>query len=118
MSSMLLKNLQLQVMNGDIGVNEGALVENQIACMLASKAIPLHYYDRKSRQELDFIYPNNGMINIIEVKSGNDYRKHSSLNAAIENFADYIGQSIVLGPCNVYQDSNITYLPLYMAMFL
>lgn len=117
MSSMLLKNMQLQVMNGDIGVNEGALVENQIACMLASKAIPLHYYDRKSRQELDFIYPNNGMVNIIEVKSGNDYRKHSSLNAAIENFADYIGQSIVLGPCNVYQDSNITYLPLYMAMF-
>ena len=118
MSSMILKNMQLQVMNGDIGVNEGALVENQVAGVLASKGIPLHYYDRKSRQELDFVYPENGKINIIEVKSGNDYRRHASLDAAIQNFSERIGRSIVLGPCNVEHSDNITYLPLYMAMFL
>ena len=118
MSSMLLKNMQLQVMNGNIGVNEGALVENQVAVVLASKGIPLHYYDRKSRQELDFVYPENGKVNIVEVKSGNDYRRHSSLDAATQNFSERIGRSIVLGPCNVEHSGSITYLPLYMAMFL
>ena len=117
MSSMLLHNIQMQVMNGDIGVNEGALTENQIACVLASKGLPLHYYDHKSRQELDFVLANNGKIDIVEVKSGNNYRKHSSLDAAIEKYADRIGRSIVFGPCNVERNENVTYLPLYMSVF-
>lgn len=118
MSSMLLRNMQLQVMTGDIGINEGALVENQIACTLASKAIPLHYYDKKSRQELDFVYSDNGKINIIEVKSGKDYHRHVSLDAARESFGNTIGSSIVFGPCNIEHSDNTTYLPLYMAMFI
>lgn len=117
MSSMLLHNLQLRVMNGDIGINEGALAENQIACALAAKGIPLHYYDHKSRQELDFVLPNNGKIDIVEVKSGSNYRKHASLDAAIERYADKIGRSIVFGPCNVERGENVTYLPLYMSVF-
>lgn len=116
--SMLLRNMQMEVMNGDIGVNEGALVENQIACVLASKGFPLHYYDRKSRQELDFVLANDGKIDILEVKSGKDYSRHASLDAAMENFADQIGQCIVLGPCNVDCSGDVTYLPLYMSMFL
>lgn len=118
LSCMLLRNIQLQVMNGDIGVNEGALVENQIACVLTSKGITLHYYDKKSRQELDFIYPENGKINIIEVKSGKDYHRHASLDTAIENYKDRIGISLVFAPCNVEQSENYTYLPLYMSMFI
>lgn len=118
LSCMLLQNIQLQVMNGDISVNEGALVENQIACVLMSKGISLHYYDRKSRQELDFIYPENGKIHVIEVKSGSDYHRHVSLDTAIKNFPDRIGTSTVLAPCNVEQGLSITYLPLYMAMFI
>ena len=116
--SMLLRNMQLEVMNGDIGVNEGALVENKIACVLASKGFPLHYYDRKSRQELDFVLANNGKIDIVEVKSGKDYRRHASLDAAMENFADRVGRSIVFGPCNIECSGGVTYLPLYMSMFI
>ena len=93
-------------------------MENQIACVLASKGIALHYYDRKSRQELDFIYHENGKINIIEVKSGKDYHRHASLDTAIENYKDRIGISLVLAPCNVEQSENYTYLPLYMSMFI
>ncbi len=118
MSSMLLHNMQWDVMNGNIGVNEGALVENMVASTLATKGVTLHYYDRKSRQELDFIIADNGKIDIIEVKSGNDYRRHASLDTAIRSYADRIGRSIVLGPCNVEHRDGITYLPLYMTMFL
>ncbi|MBR1835062.1 MAG: DUF4143 domain-containing protein [Bacteroidales bacterium] len=105
-------------MNGDISVNEGALVENQVACALSSKGIPLHYYDHKSRQELDFVYPFFNKVNIIEVKSGSNYRQHASLNAAVNSFGNRIGRSIVLGPCIVEQINSVVYLPLYMSMFL
>ena len=118
MSSMLLRNIQLQVMNGEISVNEGALVENYVACELASKGLPLNYYDRKSRQELDFVISNNGKIDIIEVKSGTDYHSHASLDAAMNSFSNLIGQSIVLAPCNTEQRGDITYYPLYMSFLL
>ena len=116
--SMLLKNMQLQVMNGEIGINQGALVENQVACDLSAKGIQLHYYDHKSRQELDFVYRDNDRIDVIEVKSGSRYRNHASLDTAMRNFPDRIGRSVVLGPCNVERRDGVDYLPLYMAMFL
>ena len=116
--SLMLKNLQMEVMNGDISINEGALTENYTACCLASKEIMLHYYDHKSRQELDFVYANNGILNIVEVKSGGNYHIHHSLNAAIEKNGDKIDQAIVLCPGNIEVGEQVLYLPLYMAMFL
>ncbi|MCF0216517.1 MAG: ATP-binding protein, partial [Fibrobacteraceae bacterium] len=47
LSCSLLKNMQFQVMNGDISINEGALTENFVATTLAAKQVPLHYYDKK-----------------------------------------------------------------------
>lgn len=79
--------------------------------------IPLNYYDKKSRQELDFIYPQGSKINIIEVKSGNDYKKHASLDAAINTY-NTINEAIVLCTSNVEHSDGILYLPLYMTMFL
>lgn len=118
LSRLLLNGLQFNVMNGDIDINEGALTENAVACALTSNSYSLHYYDRKSKQELDFIIEKNNKINIIEVKSGDDYTRHASLDAAIKLYADKIGQSIVLCKSNVYKDKDILYLPLYMAMYL
>ena len=106
------------VLNGDIGINEGALTENFVACVLASKGIPLHYYDKKSKQELDFIIPEGNAISIIEVKSGDNYQRHASLDAAIRNNASKNHRSIVLSKSNVQVKNGIIYLPLYMAMFL
>lgn len=115
--SSLLKNMQFQVMNGDISINEGALTENFIAATLSAKQIPLHYYDKKSRQELDFVFPENGKISIIEVKSGDNYKRHASLDAAIREHNSEIERAIVLCKGNVAKD-DVLYLPQYMAMFL
>ena len=118
LSNMLLNRIQFQVLSGDVGVNEGALTENYMACSLASKGLPLHYYDRKSRQELDFIIEENNRITIIEVKSGDNYKRHASLDAAIKAFPDKIERSIVFSPHNVERDNGVLYLPLYMSSFL
>ena len=118
LSSQLLKHMQFQVMNGDISINEGALTENFVAGSLAAQEISLHYYDKKSKLELDFVIPDGDGISIIEVKSGEDYKKHASLNHAILDYADRIHRSIVLSKFNVEVSNGILYLPLYMASLL
>ena len=118
LSSLLLKGIQFDVLNGDLSVNEGALTENYIACSLSSKGVSLHYYDKKSRQELDFIIEENKRITIIEVKSGSDYKRHASLDAALKAFPDKIERAIVFSPYNVERQRDVLYLPLYMSQFL
>ena len=115
LSSVLLKNTQFSVLNGNINVNEGALTENYIASVLSSMDIPLHYYDKKSKLELDFIIPDGDGISIIEVKSGDSYKKHTSLNHAIANNSMIINRSIVFSKNNLEKSNGIIYLPLYMA---
>ena len=116
--SQLLKKMQFSVMNGEIDINEGALTENFVACALAANEVALHYYDKKSKLELDFVIPDENGITIIEVKSGAEYKKHASLNNAIASNAMKIDRSIVLSANNVESDNGIIYLPLYMASLL
>lgn len=116
--NLCLPRMQFQVLNGDIHINEGALTENYVACELAKKGIPLNYYDRKSKHELDFIFQENKNISIIEVKSGKDYTKHTSLDMAIKLFHDKIERAMVLSKSNIMKTDNVTYYPLYMTMFL
>lgn len=116
--SQLLKKMQFLVLNGEVDINEGALTENYVACVLAANNIPLHYYDKKSKLELDFVIPDKEGISIIEVKSGKDYKRHASLNNALSHNTTQIDRSIVLSTNNVEVSNGIIYLPLYMASFL
>ncbi len=116
--SVLLNKMQFDVLNGDLSVNEGALTENFIACTLASKGIALHYYDKKSRNELDFIYAENRRITIVEVKSGERFKQHSSLDIALNEHEGSINRAIVFSKFNVEQSDDVLYLPLYLAMFI
>ena len=118
LGSILLKGIQFQVLSGDISVNEGALTENYVACALSAKGHPLHYYDKNSKQELDFIIEEQNKITVIEVKSGEKHKKHASLDAAIRDHANKIHRSIVLSRYNVSKKDGVLYLPLYMAIFL
>ena len=72
----------------------------------------------KSKHELDFVFPENNKISIIEVKSGKDYKLHSSLNMAQTLFADKINRRIVMSANNLEVEDGILYLPLYMSMFI
>lgn len=118
MCAMMLDNIQAKVLTGDIFVNEGALAENYIAGELAKHGVSLNYYDRKSKHELDFVFPEGGKISIIEVKSGKDYKMHSSLDMAQSLFADKINRRIVASGNNVESANGVIYLPLYMSMFI
>lgn len=118
LSNMSLKNMQYQVLSGEIDINEGALTENFVAAELVKRGIALNYYDKKSRQELDFVFPENNKISVIEVKSGDNYKKHASLDAALTSFPDKINRAMVFSKFNVENTGNVIYYPLYMTMFL
>ncbi len=118
MCAMMLSNIQAKVLTGDIFVNEGALAENYVAGELAKHGVALNYYDKKSKHELDFVFPDGNKISIIEVKSGKDYKKHSSLDMAQSLFADKINRMMVMSSNNLECNDGILYIPLYMSMFI
>ena len=115
--SMWREPIQWQVLNGAIDINEGALTENYVAGELVKIGLPLHYYDRKSRQELDFLIEKNNTIGIIEVKSGEDYQKHASLDTGMQLGAErpevVLGEPMVVSKFGLEEKDDILYVPLY-----
>ena len=93
------------------------MTENFVAAELSKHGYPLHYYDKKSRQELDFVFESSTGIKIIEVKSGKNYKTHASINTAISE-CDLISSAVVLSQGNVERGESVIYMPLYMAMFM
>ena len=51
-------------------------------------------------------------------KSGEKYKKHASLDAAVKDYTDKIHRSIVLSRYNVSRTDDVLYLPLYMTIFI
>ena len=114
-----MKGIQSELLLGDIEINEGGITENAVAVELAKKNIPLYYYDKKGRSELDFVFEEKGKLSVIEVKSGKNYKMHASLDRACEEAYGELNRRIVLSKYNTEAgDNGIIYYPLYMAMFL
>jgi len=116
--AMSMNGIQNALLSGDIKINEGMVAENYVAAALTKKRIPLHYYDKKTRTELDFVWNDGKSLSVIEVKSGNEYRRHIALDNAIFDNPGVFKRKIVLCKGNVEAAGDVTYLPLYMAMFL
>ncbi|WP_297249538.1 hypothetical protein [uncultured Prevotella sp.] len=74
--------------------------------------------NNKRLGELDFVVEYKGNVLPIEVKSGKDYERHNTLTNVM-GIKDYgIPEALVLCNDNIYQKGNITYMPIYMMMFL
>lgn len=118
LTSMSYERIQFEVLNGDIEINEGSIIENALAVAFNHKGIQLRYYDRKkpTSMELDFVLQINNKIAIIESKSGIDFSKHPSLNRILEE--KNIDTPIVYCTSNIKRENNILYLPYYLAFLL
>ena len=118
LSYMSLNRMQFEVMNGNIHINEGALTENFLAGELVKKGKSLHYYDRQSKQELDFVYKYGDGIAVLESKSGENPHTHPSLDAILKTSPDKVSKAMVFCRENISRAGRIIYYPLYMAMFI
>lgn len=70
---------------------------------------------------MDFLIDDYSSTSVlpIEVKSGKDYSIHSALNNLLSTPDYHIHSAIVLSNERIIrQEGNITYMPVYFAMFL
>lgn len=117
LGSMFEKSVQFELVQGDAGVNNGALLETLAAQELTANGYDLRYFDKSKYGEVDFVVPGDGTALPIEVKSGADYRKHKSLDNVMAVDEWGIDQAFVFCPGNVQVAGAVTYLPWYLLMF-
>jgi len=110
--------IQLKILTGDSSVNIGAVYENAVAEELLTHGATPFYYNNKRRGEVDFIVSIGDKVMPVEVKSGKDYRSHTALSNLMSDYPDSLYDAIVLCNGNVEVSGDITYLPIYMVMFL
>lgn len=108
----------LSILDGSRNLNCGAVFENVVAQELKAHGYDGYYFNSKKQGELDFVIEHRGRILPIEVKSGKDYTRHSALDNVLSVPEYNIKDAIVFSAENVSVSEGITYLPIYMLMFL
>ena len=118
LAAMYANGIQLRILAGESGLNIGAVYENVVAQELLSKGLAPHYYHSKKKGELDFVVERGGGVTPIEVKSGKDYKRHNALSNVLADANYQIEEAFVLNNENLERFGRITYLPIYMVMFV
>ena len=124
------KGVYRSILRGNIGVNEGMLVENVVAQMLVAAGHRLFFYSqsgkakKEKRMEIDFLvtrpYANAAgkpRVSPIEVKSPRQYGT-TSLDRFKETFGKRVGMQYVLHPKQMQVEGDRVRLPLYMGWCL
>jgi len=112
------------VYSGDLGINDGMVMENAVAQAFAANGRKLFFYSRydleeaANRMEIDFLIRRGNVLSPVEVKSGKNWSKHSSLDKFTKKFGERLGESFVLYTKDLQVKDGITHLPIYMAMLL
>ncbi len=78
----------------------------------------LAYLNNKKQGELDFVVTYKDKVLPIEMKSGKDYERHSALDNVLKNPHYNIESAMVFCNDNLSVKGTVTYLPVYMLMFL
>lgn len=107
-------------------INNGMIFENIVAQMLTALNKKLYFYsradnqDRSNTMEIDFLILDKTKptkISPVEVKSGKNYTT-SSLNKFSLKFHAKLGKKYLIHTKDLFQKDGITYIPVYMTMFL
>ena len=118
LASLYADGIQLKILEHEPSINFGSIYENAVAQELHAHGFNLYYYNNKRQGELDFIIEQDGNVLPLEVKSGKDYERHKALSNVMNSTTYQIPKAYVLCNDNVKQVGKITYLPIYMLMFI
>ena len=118
LASLYADGIQLKILDNEPSINFGSIYENAVAQELCAHGFPLYYYNSKRQGELDFVIEQNGEVLPLEVKSGKDYERHKALSNVLNSTTYKIPRGYVLCNDNVKQVGKVTYLPIYMTMFI
>ncbi len=111
-----------KLLSDKLSTNLGYVYENMIAQMLKATGKDLFYHTMptnggKKYYEVDFLIADDFKIAPIEVKSSG-YKTHASLDAFSEKFSSRIQHRYVIYTKDYMRQGGVTYLPVYMTMFL
>jgi len=116
--AMSCDGIQNEILNKNIEINEGSIIENALADAFVKNGHQLRYYDRKkpTSLEIDFVLQRGSKILVIESKSGSDFEKHASLDHLMNEKS--IETPIVFCVDNIHEKDGVIYLPYYLCSFL
>lgn len=118
LASQYAGGIQLQILQGDVCINNGAIYENAVAQELHAHGWKLYYFNSKKQGEVDFLLEQDSVILPVEVKSGKDYQRHVALKNVLSNKEYNIHQALVLCNENMAVQGDVLYAPIYMTMFI
>lgn len=127
-NGIVSEELYKKLLFGKLEVNQGMLVENAAAQMLAAAGYKLYFYSNSNRKDagermkIDFLITKSKIssrhnISPIEVKSGKNYTLTSLRKFKIK-YAEQLHIPYVLHTGDLKEEQGITYLPLYMTPLL
>ncbi len=112
-----MENIQFDILQGRADVNLGSVLENTMAQELRAKGFSLSYFSSKKYGELDFVIQRGLSVDLLEIKSGNDYKKHKALDRVLSVGQWKFGDAYVFCKGNVEAAGDVKYMPWYMIMF-
>ena len=110
--------VQFSLLQGDVSINQGALLENVIAQQLVASGFKLFYYDKSKIGGIDFLMQRGSRVVPLEAKSGGDYTRHKALDNLMAVGEWGLEEAIVLCGANVSRQGGVKYLPWYAVSFL
>lgn len=116
--TMLPKEVYGEVVQNNLEVYMGGILENTFAQTFAASGFELRYYNEKNKGELDFIIQKGTEAIPIEVRAGDSYKENSALDYVLGKKEWNLKEGIVFCDRNVEKDGAVRYLPWYMSMFL
>jgi predicted AAA+ superfamily ATPase len=115
LTSTFIKDVSVAVLERNPGMSYGAIYENMAAQELKAHGHNLYYYKNNKRGEVDFVIESaTGMISLLEIKSGNDYKTHKALDNLLDVDDYRIDNAYVFCDSNISRDGCVIYLPNYL----
>lgn len=111
-----------KLLSDKLSADLGYVYENIVAQMLKANGHELYYYTWPSETsnhlyEVDFLLSNGTKIDPIEVKSSG-YKTHKSLDLFCDKFSSRVNKRYLIYTKDLRKEESITYLPVYMTLFL
>lgn len=111
---------------GDLGINQGMILENMVAQMLRVSGQELYFHEYRyqapgqeveKKYEIDFMVVRKKKICPIEVKSSN-YKSHKSFDYLREKYQLKMQDSYIIYTKDLQYEEGVLYLPVYMTMLV
>lgn len=105
------------IIKNDLGMNKGYLFEAIVSDSLYKANIPLYYFGKESRLEIDFVISYKGNATLVEAKAKTGNTKSSK---TIMAHPEHYGKTklIKIGDYNVSEEQDIITIPHYLIFAL